>query len=193
MKVIGLMSGTSMDGIDAAAVELDRASGEFTFRLLGFASTAYPPTLVQKLRRLELPLKEGLAEVSSLNFEIGAAFAAAAAQMLRRFEGTSLIGSHGQTLFHEPRGNPQAARVPSTLQLGEPAMIAEQTGLTVVGDFRVADVAAGGLGAPLVSFVDQLVFGGAAQARAALNIGGIANLTILPLNPEGCREANQPA
>jgi anhydro-N-acetylmuramic acid kinase len=180
MKVLGLMSGTSMDGIDAAAVELERTADGIGCRLLGFASTPYAPDLVRRLRRQQTPEGDWLAEASSLNFEIGAAFAQSALQVLRRVDGIALIGSHGQTLFHEPRPQPDSRRAPSTLQLGEPAVIAERTGLTVVADFRVADVAAGGHGAPLVSFVDHLMLRSAAQTRAALNIGGVANVTLLP-------------
>ena len=183
MKIIGLMSGTSMDGIDAAAIEFERTGESVSCRLLAYESTPYPPALQERLRRAQALADDALAFVSSLNFEIGTAFAESAERMSRRVRDVALIGSHGQTVFHEGRPHPGSGRIASTLQLGEPAVIAECTGLTTVADFRVADVASGGQGAPLVSFVDHLLLGSAHETRVALNIGGIANLTLLP---RGC-------
>lgn len=181
MRVIGLISGTSMDGIDAAAVDLDETDHRIAFALLEFATTPYPKVLRRALEQLQTsPAAAGLAEISSLNFALGDAFAKAAVGILQRVPEASLVGSHGQTVFHEPRPDGSSGRVASTLQLGEPAVIVEQTGLTTVADFRVTDVAAGGQGAPLVSFADFLVLRSEGESRAALNIGGIANVTLMP-------------
>ncbi len=184
MNILGLMSGTSMDGVDAAAVAVERSDKGMTCRLLAFETTPYAPALRDRLLRLPHVGDDCVAELSSLNVEIGAAFGAAAHASTQRVADIVLVGSHGQTVFHEPRPADTRARVPSTLQLGEPALIAERTGLTTVADFRVADVAAGGQGAPLVSYVDYLLLRSDGESRAVLNIGGIANLTLLPA---GCR------
>jgi anhydro-N-acetylmuramic acid kinase len=177
MRVAGLISGTSMDGIDVAAVEIEADS----ITLLRYESTPYPQALRAALDSSESWGTSGcLAQVSSLNFEVGEAFARAAIKMQERVPGIALIGSHGQTVFHEPRPSHESSRRPSTLQIGEPAVIAVRTGVTTVADFRVADVAAGGQGAPLVSFIDYRRLASSHECRVALNIGGIANVTIMP-------------
>lgn len=180
MNVLGLISGTSMDGVDAAAVAVEPSDKGIACRLLDFETTPYAPALRDRLLGLPQLGEDCVAELSSLNFEIGAAFGAAAHASIQRVADIVLVGSHGQTVFHEPRPAGTSARVSSTLQLGEPALIAERTGLTTVADFRVAEVAAGGHGAPLVSYVDYLLLRSDVEARAVLNIGGIANLTLLP-------------
>ncbi len=121
-----------------------------------------------------------------MNFLLGEEFAAAAIAACRRWRvplnRVSLIGSHGQTIFHQgvPRPFLGAGRVAATMQIGEPSVIAERTGIPTVADFRPADIAAGGQGAPLVPFVDYLLFRDSRRSRAALNIGGIANVTVIP-------------
>jgi anhydro-N-acetylmuramic acid kinase len=177
MRVAGLISGTSMDGIDAAAVEIE-ASG---VRLLEYSSTPYAASLREALERSD-GVAEGncAAQISSLNFEVGEAFAQAALRLVQRVPGVVLIGSHGQTIFHEPKPDASSGRVPSTLQIGQPEVIAQRTGVTTIADFRVADVAAGGEGAPLVPFVDFKLLASRHECRVALNVGGIANITILP-------------
>jgi anhydro-N-acetylmuramic acid kinase len=177
MRVAGLISGTSMDGIDAAAVEVEPDD----VALLRYDSTPYPQTLRAALERSESLGSGGcLAHVSSLNFEVGEAFARAAVKLQERVPDIQLIGSHGQTVFHEPRPPNESGRVPSTLQIGEPAVIAARTGVTTIADFRVADIAAGGQGAPLVSFIDYRQLASDSECRVALNIGGIANVTVMP-------------
>ena len=178
--VIGLMSGTSIDGVDAAACRLEGAPEPgLQPEVLGTAFLPYPAPLAERLRR---PDRLALAELAGLDFELGGRFAEAATQASRAagvpLSEFCLIGSHGQTVWHDPAG--QTTGVPATLQIGEPAVIAERTGLPVWSDFRPADVAAGGEGAPFVPYVDRLLFGRPDRWTVCLNLGGIANLTVLP-------------
>lgn len=193
MLVIGLMSGTSMDAIDAAVVDVDaslfakrsNATDRKPVALRTFVEVPYPPDTRGALERLlKIDSNEpafGLAEIASLNVAVGEAFATAA-EVARKEHGgqVELIGSHGQTVAHAPRPGAGTGLLPSTMQLGEPAVIAVRTGVTCVADFRVADIAAGGQGAPLVPYVDQLLLASPTEFRVALNIGGIANVTLLP-------------
>ncbi|MYS15719.1 anhydro-N-acetylmuramic acid kinase [Streptomyces sp. SID4982] len=175
MLVIGLMSGTSYDGIDAAAAELRLAGDTLLLEPLGMVSEPYSAGLRELLAGALPPAAVPLADVCRLDTRIGQAFAAAAARANSELCGgrAELIASHGQTVYHWVDGD----RVHGTLQLGQPAWIAEETGLPVVADFRPRDVAAGGQGAPLVSLVDLLWLRGRPGTPVALNIGGIANLT----------------
>jgi len=163
MRVAGIMSGTSLDGITIAAVELRGKS----WNLLEYTTVPYP----RKLRERLLAVSNAEAhtgEIARLNFDLGEQYAKA---VLRLKNPPQLIGCHGQTVFHGPG---------CTLQLGEAQVIAERTGIPVVSNFRPRDIAAGGQGAPLVPFVDYLLFRSATKNRVLLNIGGIANVTILP-------------
>ncbi|MFE2967896.1 anhydro-N-acetylmuramic acid kinase [Streptomyces sp. NPDC059340] len=175
MRVIGLMSGTSYDAIDAAAAELTLEGEDLALRPLGMVGEPYDGALRQALAAALPPAATTLAEVCRLDTLIGQAFAAAAIRADRELcDGEAeLIASHGQTVYHWV----EDGRVHGTLQLGQPAWIAEATGLPVVADFRPRDIAAGGQGAPLVSLVDLLWLRGRAGTPVALNIGGIANLT----------------
>jgi anhydro-N-acetylmuramic acid kinase len=179
--VLGMMSGTSADGIDVALVRISGGRAN----LENFAAFPFPA----RVREAILQLGEGRAtntgEISQLNFLLGKVFADAALAACRKFRvrpsQIALIGSHGQTVFHQ--GMPTSFcghEVASTLQIGDPSVIAGKTGITTVGDFRPADMAAGGQGAPLVPFVDCLLYRDSRVGRAALNIGGIANVTIIP-------------
>ena len=185
---VGLISGTSMDGIDAALVRLTGSADQPRVRLLGFSTLAYPPEVRQWIMRVaagELTSAQG---VSRLNFLLGQLFAEATLQVCREahvpLERLSVIGSHGQTIYHQ--GRPEVIRElevevgPNTLQIAEPAVIAERTGAPVVADFRTADMAAGGQGAPLVPMVDYLLLRDHEKGTVALNIGGIANITVIP-------------
>ncbi|SFF84085.1 anhydro-N-acetylmuramic acid kinase [Streptomyces mirabilis] len=175
MRVIGLMSGTSYDAIDAAAAELTLEGEDLTLRPLGMVGEAYDGALREALTAALPPAATTLAEVCRLDTLIGQAFAAAAVRADRELcgGGAELVASHGQTVYHWV----EAGRAHGTLQLGQPAWIAEATGLPVVADFRPRDIAAGGQGAPLVSLVDLLWLRGRAGTPVALNLGGIANLT----------------
>lgn len=186
MRVIGLMSGTSADGIDVALAEISGRPPRWDARLVNFTAIPYPRTVRQAI----LDLGEGHAtttsEISQLNFVLGKLFAEAVHSACRKFrvpiERVDLIGSHGQTIYHQ--GKPAATfgvrNVASTLQISDPSVIAGLTGVTTVGDFRPADIAVGGQGAPLVPFVDYLLYRDPKVGRASLNIGGIANVTVIP-------------
>ncbi|MGB9456269.1 MAG: anhydro-N-acetylmuramic acid kinase [Bryobacteraceae bacterium] len=168
MRIAGIMSGTSLDGIDVAIVEMGRRE---RVRVIGFQSTAYPAAVRRELLAVSNAATHTSA-VSRLHFELGELYARAANRAMLRFGRVELIGCHGQTIYHEGRRN--------TLQIGEPAVIAERTGVPVVADFRARDIAAGGEGAPLVPYTDYLLFRHPKRARTALNIGGIANITVIP-------------
>jgi anhydro-N-acetylmuramic acid kinase len=185
MFVLGMMSGTSADGIDVALARISGAPPNLSAKLVGHTSVQFPPALRKEILRVaeQHPITAGA--LSQLNFRLGELFAEAALGACRQFRVSpkriSLIGSHGQTIFHQGRpvnflGRPAA----STLQIGEPAVIAARTGITTVGDFRPADIALGGQGAPLVPYVDYLLYRHAKLGRVALNLGGIANITVLP-------------
>ena len=182
MIVIGLMSGTSMDGIDAAAAALELEGDVLRLTPLGHDTTPYPGDLAAALRAALPPKPTTMEAVCRLDTAVGQAFAAAAGAAQRRHPGAALVVAHGQTVFHWVDGG---GRVNGTLQIGRPAWIAEGTGLPVVADLRSADVAAGGQGAPLVSLFDVLLLGGSDVPRAALNLGGIANLTVVPAASDG--------
>ncbi|MFI9616389.1 anhydro-N-acetylmuramic acid kinase [Streptomyces sp. NPDC052023] len=175
MRVIGLMSGTSYDAIDAAAAELSLVGDSLVLKPLGMVSERYDDELRAALAAALPPGTTAMAEVCRLDTLIGQAFAAAAVRADRELCASQgeLVASHGQTVYHWV----DAGRVRGTLQLGQPAWIAEATGLPVVADFRPRDIAAGGQGAPLVSLVDQLWLRGRPGTPVALNLGGIANLT----------------
>jgi anhydro-N-acetylmuramic acid kinase len=177
VKVIGLMSGTSADGVDAALVEWPESSAVKPFRLLAFRETPFSGALQERIHRLaagRVPGSQALAELASLDVALGEQFAAAAVD-LAASAGVDLgavdaIASHGQTVAHHPE-------LRATLQIGDPSVIAERTGCTTVADFRPRDVAAGGEGAPLAPFFHHAVMVQPGEGRVVLNLGGIANLT----------------
>lgn len=170
------MSGTSADGIDAVVAEIGQ-SEKLHARVRTHLHRPFKPALQQQI--LRACLHGTAAEICELNFLLGERFADAALDVIRkanlRTGQIAAIGSHGQTIHHLPN-----ARTPSTLQIGEPGVIAERTGITTIADFRVRDMAAGGQGAPLVPFADWALFTDDFRPRIVQNIGGIANLTFLP-------------
>lgn len=178
MRVIGLMSGTSYDAIDAAAADLRIEGDQIVLNPLGMLSRSYPEALHRELAGSLPPATTSMEQVCRLDTGIGQAFAAVAEQAVEQLCGghADLIVSHGQTVFHWV----ESGEVRGTLQLGQPAWIAEATGTTVVSDLRSRDVAAGGQGAPLVSIVDVLWLRGRPGTPVALNLGGIANITVVP-------------
>jgi anhydro-N-acetylmuramic acid kinase len=183
--VLGMMSGTSADGIDVALARISGAPPALKAKLLGHTSVKFPPALRKEILRIaeQHPITAGV--LSQLNSRLGDLFADAALSACRTFRVSprciSLIGSHGQTIFHQGRPVPNfGAPTASTLQIGEPAIIAARTSITTIGDFRPADIALGGQGAPLVPYVDYLLYRHAKLGRVSLNLGGIANITVLP-------------
>lgn len=170
MRVAGIMSGTSLDGIDVAVIETGRR-----VQTLAHKTVPYPKAVreaILKVSNADCHTRE----ISRLNFLLPELYANALGDWVSKYR-IKLIGCHGQTIFHEPNGNP-----PNTLQIGDGSVLAERTGVPVVSDFRPRDIAAGGQGAPLVPFVDYRLFRHKNRGRIALNIGGIANITAIPAN-----------
>jgi anhydro-N-acetylmuramic acid kinase len=185
MRVLGMMSGTSADGIDVALARISGAPPAIAAKFEGHHHVRFPARVRDAILRLANGAPTTTAEISQLNFLVGEEFARAAIAACNKWRvpvrQISLIGSHGQTIFHQGvAAGFLGRRVGSTLQIGEPSVIAERSGVTTIGDFRPADMAAGGQGAPLVPFVDYLLYRHARIGRVALNIGGIANLTVIP-------------
>ena len=180
MKVIGMISGTSYDGIDVACCEFVQSGDLVEVRVIGFESVAYTNSLHEMIADSMPPRKVDMERVCILDTKIGQAFSAAAQSAMKKFKfEPDLIFSHGQTLFHWIDTDHKAK---GTLQLGEPTWIAEETGVQVLSNIRSRDVAAGGHGAPLVSIVDQLLLGHSAAPEGALNLGGISNITVAGSN-----------
>jgi anhydro-N-acetylmuramic acid kinase len=185
MLIIGLMSGTSADGIDAALTEIVGEGGQVRVALRHFLCLPHTPALRDAVLRLCDPLAGAVPDLCALHFALGERFAQAA-QAVAHAAGIPLtqvdaIASHGQTVWHQPSPYPVAdTAATGTLQIGCPAVIAARTGCTVISDFRSADMALGGHGAPLVPYADWLLFASSMENRAVQNIGGIANVTFLP-------------
>jgi len=180
MLVLGLMSGTSADGIDVALARISGAPPSLKVRLLGHASMGFPTDIRSEILHIaeQRPITAG--RLSQLHFDLGAIYANAALRACKQFRVSprkiDLIGSHGQTVFHQSWSEGRA----STLQIGDGAVIAACSGITTVSDFRPADMALKGQGAPLVPYADYLLYGHPRMGRASLNLGGIANITVLP-------------
>lgn len=180
MLIIGLMSGTSADGVDAALVEWPDDAAARPFRLVAFQETPFEPELQERIHRLaagRVPGEGALEELAALDVLLGERFAAASIAVAEAagvaLEDIDAIASHGQTVAHHPERR-------ATLQIGDPSVIAERSGCTTVADFRTRDVAAGGEGAPLAPFFHYHALSSPDESRVALNLGGIANLTWLP-------------
>lgn len=181
LRVAGLMSGTSADGVDAAIADICGRD----VRLLAFHTFAYSSAMRQSILALCRPETARLDDLCHYNHVLGEVFAEAVIKLCDNsgvpLGSIDLIGSHGQTIYHDPKGRRYGGRiVRSTLQIGEPSRIAQRTGITTVADFRPRDMAAGGEGAPLVPYADEVLFRDERLCRAVQNIGGIANVTFLP-------------
>ncbi|MFS0722502.1 anhydro-N-acetylmuramic acid kinase [Paenibacillus sp. 1P07SE] len=184
---VGLMSGTSLDGIDAAVVQLTGSGAKTEVRLLHHATRPYPEELREQLKQLCTPGAADVAALAGMNVYLGRLFGDSALSAVKAAGLTAdeidFISSHGQTVWHmpEPAGKYQPG---ATLQIGDLSVIAKHTGLPVVGDFRPADLAAGGQGAPLVPYGDLILFGDPLRGRLLQNIGGIGNCTAIPAGAE---------
>ena len=193
-KIVGLMSGTSIDGIDTCLAEISGNGVNTRVNILAFATYPYPFNIRNAVLEASNPSSGTVEKICRLNFTLGKLFAEAV-KNIANASGISLldidlVGSHGQTIYHIPylpsdslaNGNmlPGIAPAGSTLQIGEPSIIAQETGITTVADFRPRDIAAGGQGAPLVSYADFILFRDKEKGRSLQNIGGIANVTFLP-------------
>ncbi len=181
------MSGTSADAIDVALARISGAPPHLNAKLLNHTSINFPPQLRKQILRVAEQQPVSAGDLSQLNFRLGETFAEAALTACRRFriapKKIALIGSHGQTIFHQGRAIPYLGRpTASTLQIGEASIIAARTGITTIADFRPADIAQGGQGAPLVPYADYLLYHHPKLGRVSLNLGGIANITVIPAN-----------
>lgn len=182
---VGLMSGTSLDGVDAALVRIVRSEQDCSVQLKHFITNPYPEEVRPALLRVASGQPVAAGFISHLGVLLGRLYSEAVKDVCRAagvpLDRLDLIGSHGQTIFHQSDpGDFCGRQVASTLQIGEAAELVEQTGVTTVSDFRPADMAAGGTGAPLIPLVEFLLFRDPRRGRVLLNLGGIANLTLLP-------------
>lgn len=184
-RIVGMMSGTSVDGIDAALVEVGGTSGQPEVKLLAFENRPYPEKVRKRIFELFQPETATVDKIGYLNFLLGELYARSALSVIEKagFQPgeVDLIGSHGQTIWHRPEvceedGYP----IRYTVQIGEGAVIAERTGIPTVSDFRVADMAMGGQGAPLVPFSEYFLYRRKEETILLQNIGGIGNMTVLP-------------
>ena len=183
MIVAGVMSGTSADGINVALVEISGASFDMRFELLAHQEYPYPRAVRSAVLAAMNARRASVADLARLNFLLGELYASAVRATVRKAgREVELVGCHGQTLYHQGEAAPYLGnRIAATWQTGEGAIIAARVGAPVVSDFRPADMAAGGKGAPLVPFLDYLVYREARVGRIVQNIGGIANLTAIPV------------
>lgn len=187
MLYIGIMSGTSLDGTDVAFAEIDVRDANprrpcFGVRLIASGFAPYPDALRARLQSLRHGLPTAIAEVAALHYALADVYADAVEQAAGdaaiSLADVAAVGLHGQTVWHAPPSS--GASILSTLQLGQPVVLAERLGVTVVSDFRARDIAAGGEGAPLVPFADFVLLAAPDEDRVILNLGGIANVTWLP-------------
>lgn len=179
---VGLMSGTSLDGVDAALVEVNGVNEETTVNLMEFLTVPLKAELVEKIQASFSLSESNSALMSSLNMELGYVFADAVKKVCERakflLKNVDFIASHGQTIYHIPNNTKEF--VSSTLQIGESSVITEETKTTVISDFRTRDMAVGGQGAPIVPYSEYVLYRDENRLRLLQNIGGIGNVTIIP-------------
>ncbi len=189
-KIIGVLSGTSVDSIDCVLVNVSGFGAKTKIEVKEFYSKRYPSELKKLILKNSHIKSSNVEEICLLNFIIGKAFAGAVLEFLKKKKINSssiaFIGSHGQTIFHIPQEKSIGGiKSKSTLQIGDPSVIAALTGITTIGDFRVSDMAMNGNGAPFAPYLDYILFGSTKKDIALLNIGGIGNVTILK---KGCKK-----
>ena len=182
MIAIGLMSGTSLDGVDAILVEIK----DNKYNPIKFVTLPYTEEFKKRIMKNLADATAKLSEISSLNYELGYKFVDAIDLLLKdtkyTYKDVDFVASHGQTIWHDPKGEKCEGAVPSTFQIGEPSVISYKTGIKTVSNFRTMDVAAGGEGAPLVPYSEYLLYRSEEKNIVLQNIGGISNLTFLPKN-----------
>ena len=184
LTVLGLMSGTSLDGVDTVTVRLARRGGRLDWEVLARGSHPYDDRLRARLQRAIDPARSDVVLLTELHQEVGRAYADAVAAATARHP-LDLVALSGQTVYHIPRPDPERGwRVVSTLQLGEASVVTERCSVVTVSDFRQADLAAGGQGAPMVPFADLQLYHRPGERIAVQNIGGIGNVTVLPADGE---------
>lgn len=184
MFAVGLMSGTSLDGIDAVLVEINGNYTNTVIKLIGYINMEMPRDIKDEIKAACSIEESSSMLVCSLNFKLGYLFSNAVKEVCKKhifpMEKLDFIASHGQTIFHIPSAYHNL--VSSTLQIGEPSIIAYETNTTVISNFRVMDIAAGGQGAPLVPFSEFILYGSKDKNRVLQNIGGVGNVTVIPKN-----------
>lgn len=184
MFAVGLMSGTSLDGIDAALVEIENSGIATNVNLIDFLTIPFSKEIKKEIESSLSADRSNAQLICSLNFKLGHLFADAVKKICKKnklpIERLDFIGSHGQTIYHQPHD--EGAFVRSTLQIGEPAVISYETNTLVVSNFRTMDMAAGGQGAPLVPYTEYVLYRSQEKNRVLQNIGGIGNCTVLPMN-----------
>lgn len=182
MLAVGLMSGTSLDGIDAVLCEITGTGKDTEISQLAFETYPIPESIKKKIEACAANEPIEVAKLTSLNFELGNLFAEAVLDLCQAYglpmNELDFVASHGQTLYHQPDGKDEY--LPSTLQVGESAVIAAKCGCPVISDFRVMDMAVGGQGAPLVPYSEYIIYQDQTKNIALQNIGGIGNITIVP-------------
>lgn len=188
LNIVGLMAGTSLDGIDAALVSIEGCGNDTKLSIIDFLTLPYARELKSFIIKNSNADTAKIDDLTRLNFLLGEAFADAVLAVIKKAgkkpEDIDLIGSHGQTVHHLPERIRFFGRnIGSTLQIGEPSVISKRTGIITIADFRTADIAEGGEGAPLIPYIDKILFSHDKLCSIALNIGGIANITFIPPRP----------
>ncbi|HFK1748771.1 TPA: anhydro-N-acetylmuramic acid kinase AnmK [Bacillus cereus] len=182
MYIAGVMSGTSLDGIDVALVHIDGSGVDSKVELIHFTTVPFCNDMKNDIQQALSIENSNVQLICSLNFKLGLRFANAVKEVCKEanfpLRQLDLIGSHGQTIYHQPQQD--GGMIPSTLQIGEPAIIAYETNTTVISNFRTMDMAAGGQGAPLVPYSEIILYRHQTKNRLLQNIGGIGNVTVIP-------------
>lgn len=182
MYIAGVMSGTSLDGIDVALVRIEGSGVDSKVKLIHFTTVPFRNDIKSEIQQALSIENSNVQLICSLNFKLGLCFANAVKEVCKEanfsWEQLDLIGSHGQTIYHQPK--PEGNMIASSLQIGEPAVIAYDTNTTVISNFRTMDMAAGGQGAPLVPYSEVILYRDPSKNRLLQNIGGIGNVTVIP-------------
>ncbi|MGK9485201.1 anhydro-N-acetylmuramic acid kinase AnmK [Bacillus cereus group sp. MYBK106-1] len=182
MYIAGVMSGTSLDGIDVALVRIEGSGVDSKVKLIHFTTVPFRNDIKSEIQQALSIENSNVQLICSLNFKLGLCFANAVKEVCKEanfsLEQLDLIGSHGQTIYHQPK--PEGNMIASSLQIGEPAVIAYDTNTTVISNFRTMDMAAGGQGAPLVPYSEVILYRDPSKNRLLQNIGGIGNVTVIP-------------